>query len=84
MTLMVDSGASETVCREDHFEDIEVAPSEGSKRATKYKDASGKAIANLGQKKVPFYTDEGDPRNMTFQACEVTKPLASVSKITQK
>ena len=46
--------------------------------------ASGNFMPNLGEKSVAFATDDWQGRNMKFQVCEVTKPLASVSDICKK
>ena len=83
-TVTVDSGASETVCNDADFDMINTIPSPGSKRGLKYKVANGEPIPNEGQKQVGFITEEGHERNMLFQVCDVTKPLASVSKICKK
>ena len=59
-------------------------PSEGSKRGIRHKFANGEPIPNEGEKQVGFLTDDGAARNMRFQVCDVTKPLASVSRICAK
>ena len=84
MTVTIDSGASETVCGSMHFNNTDITESEGSRRGVKYSAANGEAIANLGQKTINFLTEEGSCRNMTSRVCEVTKPLASVSRICKK
>ena len=43
-----------------------------------YSAANGSRIRNEGYKTVAMVTKQGQWRNMTFQVCDVTKPLASV------
>ena len=48
-------------------------------------EASGTEINNIGEKHVNFYTDNGAPAAMKFQACpNIDKFIASVSKIVDK
>ena len=83
VTLTVDSGASETVCHSEHFPNTPVNQ-DSPKHGLRYKGASGNPIVNQGDKKIAFITDEGEQRDMLFQVCDVTKPLASVSRICKK
>ena len=46
--------------------------------------ASGNRMPNLGEKKVHFKTKDGLNSSITFQVTKVKKPLAAVSKITEK
>ena len=48
-----------------------------------YSAANGQTIKNEGEKLVSMVTKQGQWRNMTFQVCDVTRPLASVSKIVE-
>ena len=48
-----------------------------------YTAANGSAIKNQGEKIVSMLTQEGQWRNLKFQVCDVTRPLASVSKIVE-
>ena len=41
-------------------------------------------VPNLGEKKVHFKTKEGPNSSITFQVTKVKKPVAAVSKITEK
>ena len=41
-------------------------------------------MPNLGEKKVHFKTKDGLNSSITFQVTKVKKPLAAVSKITEK
>ena len=84
MSITIDSGASETVCNDNDFQQFDVRVSEGSRNGVQYRDASGNPISNLGEKRVGFVTEQGQKRNMMFQVCDVSKPLASVSRICKK
>ena len=46
-----------------------------------YTAANGSAIKNKGGKVVSMVTQEGQWKNLKFQVCDVTRPLASVAKI---
>ena len=48
-----------------------------------YASATGEPIPNLGEQQLPFATEEGSMRAMTFQAAPVAKPLGSVKRICQ-
>ena len=48
-----------------------------------YSAANGHTIKNEGERLVSMVTKEGQWKNMTFQVCDVTRPLASVSKIVE-
>ena len=48
-----------------------------------YSAANGSSIKNECEKVVSMITKQGQWRNMTFQVCDVTGPLASVSKIVE-
>jgi hypothetical protein len=55
----------------------------GPKVGRNYTAADGKHIANLGVRTLVGTTTEGHKRNVDFEVAEVTKPLASFSKITK-
>lgn len=46
-----------------------------------YTAANGSAVNNKGEKVVSMVTQEGQLKNLRFQACDITRPLASVAKI---
>ena len=46
-----------------------------------YRSASGGRMANEGEKRVRFITDEGQKRGLTFQVCDCTKPLVSAGEV---
>ena len=80
----VDSGASETVMSEGLIRSVEVTPSAASLRGVKYEVANGEHIPNLGEKHLRGFTDqEGFPRHVTAQVCDVSEPLMSVAKLVK-
>ena len=81
--LAVDSGASETVIGECMLAGVETQEGPASKRGVQYEVANGIRIPNLGEKHFRGYTDEGMPRTLKAQVCEVNKALLSVSKLVQ-
>ena len=82
--ITVDSGAAESVWPEGLMPEIQTKPSVGSQTGVTYVAANGNRMPNLGEKKVHFKTKDGLNFSITFQVTKVKKPLAAVSKITQK
>lgn len=78
--IIVDSGAAETVLPKDWCKQAEMVKDTSGRT---YSAANGTQIRNEGHKTVAMITRQGQWRNMTFQVCDVTKPLASVSKICE-
>ena len=56
----------------------------GSQTWVAYIAANGNRMPNLGEKKVHFKTKDDLNSSITFQVTKVKKPLAAVSKITEK
>ena len=62
-----------------------VRDGEAKRHGVKYVAANGARMDNLGEKKVKFKRMGSDEANgITFQITEVSKPLASVSRILDK
>ena len=78
---MLDSGASDHVGDGSAAPEIPVEPSPGSQRGLTYGCAGGKEIPNEGQQRLPLVTCSGNKAGLTFQVAEVSKNLASVSKV---
>ena len=78
MRITVDSGAAESVIPVD-----EVMNYKKNKPRMEewFQTASGEPIRNEGEQRIPIMLSSGQLRGMTFQACEVTKPLASVKRM---
>ena len=82
--IIVDSGAAESVWPEGLMPVIQTKPSVGSQTGVTYIAANGNRMPNLGEKKVHFKSKDGLNSSNTFQVTKVKKPLAAVSKITEK
>ena len=82
--ITVDSGAAESVWPQDLLPEVETKPSHGSKNGVTYVAANGSRMPNMGEKKVRFKTTDGLNSSIMFQVTKVKKPLAAVSKITEK
>ena len=78
--VTVDSGACETVMPKDECNHIAITESDASRRDVEYEVANGNAIPNLGQFVVETAHPGGRLRSR-MQACNVTRPLHSVTKI---
>ena len=82
--IIVDSGEAESVWPEGLMPEIQTKPSVGSQTGVTHIAASGNRTPNLGEKKVHFKTKDGLNTSIAFQVTKVKKPLAAVSKITEK
>jgi hypothetical protein len=83
--VAIDSAAVANVAQKDIVPYICTVESEGSKTGKHYTDASGGSIENEGEMHMVMQNME-DQRGMkslktVFQACNVTRPLCSVSKV---
>ena len=78
MRVTVDSGAAESVIPVD---EIVSYPKQVHSVPIWYQTASGEPIRNEGEQRLPVMTPSGKMKGMTFQACDVTKPLASVKRM---
>ena len=81
LSLAVDSGAFATVASPEDLPDYDIEETDASKAGETFVSASGDAIPNLGDMKVPLITREKTKRLMTITAAPVTKPLASVKQL---
>ena len=79
--ITIDSGAAESVSPSEAYQQYPTEESEGSRRGVRYVTANGDRIPNEGQKRLALMTEGGQQRGMTFQVCEVNRPLGSVSRI---
>ena len=59
----------------------QAAPVKGEAYGRNYVVANGSANKNKGETVVSMVTQEGQWKNLKFQVCGVTRPLASVAKI---
>ena len=82
--ITVDSGASENVLPKDWFPDVPTKPSKGSEEGQYWISAKGGKIYNLGEKEIEFETEEGHKWKVKWQVADVTKPLLSGYRLTEK
>jgi hypothetical protein len=79
--VIIDSGAGESVMPWQMLPQEPLVAS--SKANSRYRDASGHEMSNKGQKEVKMKIN-GKLASMVFQATDVRKPLAAVSRIVEK
>ncbi len=81
LSIAIDSGAAETVIPHKLVSQHPIMPTRDSQAGLCYASATGQPIPNLGEQRLPLFTNEGSMRGMTFQAAPVSKPLGSVKRI---
>jgi hypothetical protein len=81
ISLVVDSGAAETVIPHLLVTSYPIEETDESRNGACYASATGDPIPNLGEQKIPLYTAEGTLRSMRFQAAPVAKALGSVKRM---
>ena len=74
----MDSGAAGHVMPETMFPHVKI---EHKTPLKKFVAANGEQIKDLGAKRIPFKTDEGVQRCITFRSANVVKPLISMQKV---
>ena len=79
--MAVDSGAAETVIPHKLVASYEIQDTEASRAGARYASATGQAIPNSGEQRLPLITTEGTLRFTTFQAAPVAKPLGSAKRM---
>ena len=73
----MDSGAASHLMPETVFPHVELERKTSPK---KFVAANGEQIKDLGEKSIPFKTNEGVQRCNTFRSVNVVKPLISMQK----
>ena len=82
LIITIDSGASESVAPASAAGNVPLVDSPGSRSGVTYEVANGQTIDNLGQKNCIVMARGGSSEQLlSFQICEVHKPLLSVSKL---
>jgi hypothetical protein len=82
LKVMGDSGAADCVLPATLFNEVPINTT-GAKVGRNYTAADGKHIANMGVRTLVGTTAEGSRRSIAFEVAEVTRPLASLSKIVK-
>ena len=78
--VTMDSGAAGHVMPETMFPRVKLERRTSPK---KFVAANGEQIQDLGEKNIPFKTNEGIPRCITFRSANVVKPLISMQKVVR-
>ena len=81
VSILVDSGAGESVAPPDAFPQYKIYETDASKSGLEYTAAGGHTLLNKGASQVLIHTLESEKRCMTFQIADVSKNLGSVSRI---
>ena len=83
--ITIDSGAAESVMPKDMLPNEPAVEGKAKKNGVRYVAANGAKMENMGEKKAKFKIDGSQAVNgITFQVTDVSKPLASVSRILDK
>ena len=83
--ITIDSGAAESVMPKGMLPNEPAVEGQAKKSGVKYVAANGARMENLGEKRARFKRDGAAGINsITFQVTDVSKPLASVSRILDK
>jgi hypothetical protein len=80
--VLADSGAVENVANSKQLSGYPVVESVGSRSNLRNLVADGGRIPNLRDQHVKVITEEGHLCGLTFQTADVTRPILSVSKMT--
>ena len=83
ITVTVDSGAANNVAPKNAFPWVKLEENDDSRNGRYYTTANGKRVYVLGEKTVTIRSKEGVIKKIKFQICDVTRILASVSKIAK-
>ena len=81
ISILIDSGASDSVAPPGLFPDIKVLETNASKAGMHYTAAGGHRIANLGMQRPYIHLLDGTKYTMAFQVAGVSKALGAVSRI---
>jgi hypothetical protein len=83
--ITIDSGAAESVMPKEMLPNEPAVDGKAKKSGVRYVAANGAKMENMGEKKAKFRTNGTQAINgITFQVTDVSKPLASVSRILDK
>ena len=76
--VTMDSGAARRLMLETMFPRVKLERKTSPK---KFVAANGEQVKDLGEKNIPFKTNEGVQRCITFRSATVVKPLISMQKV---
>ena len=78
---VLDSGATDSCAPDCMCPEVKRGPSERSRRGQTYTAASGKKIANQGEKDIAMVTGAKEVVQASWQTVDITRPLSSVRQI---
>ncbi len=81
--MTLDTGATVHACDRVDFPGCVVLESPGSRAGQQFQAAGGKLIPNEGQANILICTLDGVDMAMTMQIAKITRPLLSVTKMTE-
>ena len=81
--MTLDTGATVHACDRIDFPGCEVTESPGSTAGQHFQAAGGKLIPNEGQASIALFGPGGVEMAMTMQIAKITRPLLSVTKMTE-
>lgn len=81
ISILIDSGASDSVAPPGLFPEIPVYETNASRGGLEYTAAGGQNIPNLGMCRPIIYRTDGSAMTMSFQVAGVSKALGAVSRI---
>ena len=81
ISILIDSGASDSVAPPGSFDKISVLETDASRAGLEYTAAGGHKIPNLGMCRPIVYRTDGSGMTMAFQVAGVSKALGAVSRI---
>ena len=81
ISILIDSGASDSVAPPGLFSDIQVFETNASRGGLEYTAAGGHKIPNLGMCRPIVHRIDGSAMTMSFQVAGVGKALGAVSRI---
>ena len=81
ISILIDSGASDSVAPPGTFPEVKVLETNASKAGVQYTAAGGHKIDNLGMQRPYIFLLDGSRHVMSFQVAGVSKALGAVSRI---
>ena len=81
ISILIDSGASDSVAPPGTFPDVKTLETNASKAGVQYTAAGGHKIHNLGMQRPFIFLQDGSRHIMSFQVAGVSKALGAVSRL---
>ena len=81
ISILIDSGASDSVAPPGTFPDVKTLETNASKAGVQYTAAGGHKIDNLGMQRPYIFLQDGSKHIMSFQVAGVSKALGAVSRL---